>query len=138
MGELLDNVNWLAVIVGAGIAFALGAFWFSPKMFGKGWAAGIGAQAEGAIAAAMIVQAIGTFLFSWVVGVTAASNHLLTIILITLAFALLQAGTGLFSRHSGKAVLTESGYIVTMAVIMILVHAILYWMTSLTAAFRLT
>ena len=34
MTELTANVNWLAVIIGAVIAFVLGMAWFSPRMFG--------------------------------------------------------------------------------------------------------
>ena len=127
MQELTLNVNWLAVVVGFVLAFGLGFLWYSPKMFGKTWSEGVGAKADetSGIALAMILQALGTFGFAWIVGITAASNHLLTIILITLAFAFLQAGTGKFSQHGGGAILAESGYTIAMAVIMILVHAVI-------------
>jgi hypothetical protein len=35
----MENLNWLAVGAGTIGAFLLGMIWFSPLMFGKGWAA---------------------------------------------------------------------------------------------------
>lgn len=35
MNAIFDNVNWLAVILGTVIAFVLGMFRFSSKMFGQ-------------------------------------------------------------------------------------------------------
>lgn len=127
MQELTTNVNWLAVVIGFVLAFGLGFLWYSPIMFGKAWAAGVGAKAEDKsnVPLAMVPQALGTFGFAWIVGITAAHDYLLTIILITVAFALLQAGTGKFSQHGRGAILAESGYTVAMAVIMILVHAVI-------------
>lgn len=39
MNELLQfsDMNWLAVIVAACAAFAIGAIWYSPKMFARPW-----------------------------------------------------------------------------------------------------
>jgi len=34
-----SSVNWIAVFVAAGSAFALGAVWYSPLLFGKRWQA---------------------------------------------------------------------------------------------------
>ena len=44
MTELTANVNWLAVIVGFVLAFALGWLWYSPKLFGTKWAEGVGVK----------------------------------------------------------------------------------------------
>ena len=38
----LGSLNWLAVIVGAVVYFAIGAVWFTPQVFGKPWMAAIG------------------------------------------------------------------------------------------------
>ena len=40
--EILGQLNWLAVIVGAVIYFALGAVWFTPAVFGRPWQRAIG------------------------------------------------------------------------------------------------
>ena len=44
MSEITYNVNWLAVVVGFGLSFALGWLWYSPKLFGAKWAEGVGAK----------------------------------------------------------------------------------------------
>lgn len=38
----LSMINWLAVIVGGVIYFALGALWYSPVLFAKPWQLSIG------------------------------------------------------------------------------------------------
>ena len=38
----LSQVNWLAVIVGALVYFALGALWYSPMLFARPWQRSIG------------------------------------------------------------------------------------------------
>jgi hypothetical protein len=63
-------------------SYVLGWLWYSPKLFGEKWAKGIGVELGNATQmpmAAMIWQAGGTFLLSWVVGVTAANEALLTL-----------------------------------------------------------
>jgi hypothetical protein len=42
----LDELNWLAVIVGALIYFALGALWYSSLLFGRAWQRSIGWDPE--------------------------------------------------------------------------------------------
>ena len=74
---------------------------------------------------AMVSQAIGLFLFAWVVGVTAAANALFTFILIVVAVAVLMASGGMFAKKSTYAIRTEVGYFVAAAVVMFLAQAIL-------------
>lgn len=40
--ESFSDVNWLAVIVGAVVYFALGGFWYSPVGFGTAWMRSVG------------------------------------------------------------------------------------------------
>lgn len=40
--DVLGQLNWLAVIVGAVIYFALGALWYSPMLFARPWQRSIG------------------------------------------------------------------------------------------------
>ena len=35
--DLLGQLNWLAVIVGAALYFALGELWYAPPVFGRAW-----------------------------------------------------------------------------------------------------
>lgn len=128
MAEITENVNWLAVVVGAVLSFLLGWLWYSPKLFGVKWAEGVGVKTTDGASMPMqplIVQAIGTFLLSWLVGVTAKNNALLTIILAAAAFMMLVDASGHFTRKSTYARLTEMGFIAAMVVVMIIVQGIL-------------
>lgn len=40
--DMLGQLDWLAVIVGAAIYFAIGAVWFTPMLFGRPWQRSIG------------------------------------------------------------------------------------------------
>ncbi|MFZ0627001.1 MAG: DUF1761 domain-containing protein [Acidimicrobiia bacterium] len=44
--DSLGDLNWLAVVVGALIYFALGALWYSPVLWGKLWQRAIGWDPE--------------------------------------------------------------------------------------------
>lgn len=44
--DVLGEVNWLAVIVGGIIYFALGALWYSPMLFARPWQRSIGWDPE--------------------------------------------------------------------------------------------
>mgnify|MGYP003349415866 FL=1 len=128
MPELTDNVNWLAVIIGFVLAFALGWLWYSPKLFGRKWAEGVGLDPKGPETmpvAAMAIQAAGTFLLAWLVGITAAHEALFTIILIALTIMMLLAAGGFFTKKSGYAIATEAGFVAAMVVVMIAVQAAL-------------
>ena len=127
MDEIVLNVNWVAVIVGAIVSFLLGWLWYSPKLFGVKWAEGVGVSLDNGSAmpvGAMATQAIGMFLYAWVVGVTAKNEALLTIILIMLALVFLTAAGGKFSQKSTYAIVTESGFVVVMTIVMIIVQGI--------------
>jgi hypothetical protein len=40
--DAIGQLNWLAVILGSVIYFALGAVWFTPLLFGRQWQSSIG------------------------------------------------------------------------------------------------
>ena len=44
--DVLGQLNWLAVFVGAVIYFVLGALWYSPMLFGRPWQRSIGWDPE--------------------------------------------------------------------------------------------
>ena len=125
MNELTENVSWPGVVSGGVASFLLGWLWYSPKLFAVKWMEGVGIKADGKMAAApMVVQLFGTFLLSWTVGITAAHNALLTIVLIVAAIVSLVVANGLFVKKSSYAIMTEAGFIVVMAVVMIAAQAI--------------
>ena len=123
MEELTNNVNWLAVVVGFAVSFVLGWLWYSPRLFGKKWAEGVGidmSQTAKMPAGAMIAQALGTFMLAWIVGVTATNDALLTIVLFVLTYIVLQIAGGLFTKKSTGAIAIDAGFILAMAVVMII------------------
>ena len=128
MNEIVLNINWLAVIVGAVIAYLLGWLWYSPKVFGIKWMEGVGISYDDSSTvpiAPMVVQAIATFLLAWVVGVTATHNALTTTILIVVTYLFLLTAAGLFVQKSCFAIGVEVTYVIVMVVIMITCHVFL-------------
>lgn len=124
--ELFIDVNWAAVVIGAIAAFALGALWYSPKMFGAKWSEGVGLSPGnmGSTMPAMIAQGVGTFLLAWVIGITETTDALAFAILIALTMATLIKANGLWTNKSKYAIIVESGFILAMVVVMILAHVI--------------
>ena len=128
MNELTEGVNWLAVIIGTVLSFILGWAWYSPLLFVKKWIEGINVKPNPDAkmpASAMIVQLLGTFMLSWLVGITAAHNALATILLIFATIIALIIANGIFVSKSNYAIATEAGFVAAMAVVMIGVQAIL-------------
>ena len=127
MEPLIVNVNWIAVVVGAVVAYALGALWYSDKMFGKQWREGSGTPvvANRPIAPSMLAQAVATFLLAWVIGVTETTNSLALAILVALTASILIKANGLFAGKTTFAIFVESSYVLVMAAVMIAAHAVL-------------
>lgn len=128
MAEITMGVSWLAVIVGAVGAFVLGWLWYSPMLFGKKWAADHGIEmgtANDMPMAAMASQAIGLFLMSWFVGVTAVESKLLTFVLAVVAIGILNASGTLFAKKSGAIARIDFGYLIAAAVVMFIAQAVL-------------
>ncbi|WP_257099003.1 DUF1761 domain-containing protein [Pseudovibrio flavus] len=127
MNEIISNVNWVAVIVGAIASFMLGWLWYSPVAFGKVWASGTGVdldRPEKMPALAMVSQFLGLFLMSWFVGVTAMNNALMTVVLATVAFAVLGFSGGKFGQKSTAAALIDFGYWIAALVVMLIVQGL--------------
>lgn len=122
MDSLTANVEWLPTILGAVIAFLVGWLWYSPKLFVVAWLEGVRLPADAGDdmpAAAMIVQAAGTLLLSWVLAVCFVNGALLFAGLIVLTLAAIIASNGLYVQKSHTAIAIEIGYIAVMSVIMV-------------------
>jgi Protein of unknown function (DUF1761) len=127
MGEIINGVSWLAVVIGAVLSFLLGWLWYSPKLFGTKWAEGSGVKmntANNMPVAAMASQGLGLLLMSWFVGVTANSNALYTVILATLAFTVLQFSGNSFSGKSNYARSVDAGYWIAALIVMMVCEGI--------------
>ena len=127
MQELTMGVSWTGVIVGAIAAFFVGWLWYSPVLFGKKWAEGLGLSlgtASDMPFAAMGAQFLGLFLMSWFVGVTAVNNALLTVILATLAFTVLAYSGGMFAKQNTYVRNVNGGYWIAALVVMIICQGV--------------
>jgi len=124
----LDNINWIAVLVGTVVSFLVGWAWYSPLLFGKKWAEGSGvvlASADKMPVFAMTAQLLALLVLAIVIGITAASNALFTAILSILAIALFIASTGSFVHKSTYAIIVDFFYIILAGVVMIAVQGLL-------------
>lgn len=127
MQEIMTDVNWLAVIVGAVVAFLVGWLWYSPMLFGKGWAAGNNVELGSASSmpvGAMVSQAIGLFLISWFVGVTAVGSNLMTFILAVIAFGVFAVSGAMFIKKPMNVIMVDFGYLIVAAIVMFAAQAI--------------
>lgn len=44
---LFEDIGWFAVLAGTVISYLIGWFWYSPLMYGKKWAEGLGVDMSG-------------------------------------------------------------------------------------------
>ncbi|WP_210545249.1 DUF1761 domain-containing protein [Rhodoferax sp. PAMC 29310] len=127
MNELTQGVSWVGVIAGFVLSFLMGWLWYSPKLFGVPWAAGVGVELQGAgqmPAVAMVTQALGTLLLSWVVGIAAAQGHFLTVVLVFAMLVLHIFSNGKYAEKSNAAVTIEAAYIAAIGVVMMACHGL--------------
>ena len=127
MEALIQDVNWVAVVVGAVLAFLAGWLWYSDSLFGEKWRAGIGITVDdnSPMAHAMLAQGVGTFLLAWVIGITETTGAIEFAVLIALTIAVLMKAGGFFAQHSKYAIMVNSIYVLVMVAIMIATHAVL-------------
>ena len=124
----LFDVSWLAIAVCGILGFVLGSIWYSPILFVKRWAEGIGANMDEPGTPpidAMITQFIGMVLLAWVVALFADTQQYLAIALILGAFLTLQYANNTFVGKSMYAKMTEAGYIAASTILMIIVQLVL-------------
>jgi Protein of unknown function (DUF1761) len=124
----LADMNWLAVIVGTVVAFVAGWLWYSPKLFGKGWAEGSKVElgsAQSMPLVAMVAQLVALFFLALVIGITAVHNQLFTAIFAIVALAAFSISGGAFTHKSNYALMVDGGYAVVAGILMIVVQGIL-------------
>lgn len=124
----MENLNWIAIILGTVVSFLAGWLWYSPKMFGKGWAEGSRVElgsADSMPVFAMVAQVVALFLLALVIGITATTDSLFTAIFAILAAAAFVLSAGAFVRKTGYALTVDGFYIVISGIIMIAAQGIL-------------
>ncbi|WP_421858311.1 DUF1761 domain-containing protein [Oricola sp.] len=127
MQEVAANVSWLATVIGAGVAFVTGWFWFSPNLFGKAWSGGHDVSKDGnpMRAAAKASQVAGLLLVSWFTGIMVAHDQLFAFVLAVAGYSVLKGSSSLFANKSGTVIAIDFSYWVLAAVIMVLAHTLL-------------
>jgi len=127
MESLITDINWLAVVVGAVVAYILGAVWYSDKFFAQKWKAGIGtpAVADTPMMYGMVSQAFGTFFLAWVIGVTQRTDSVALAVLVALTIATLIKANGFFAGKTKYAISVEVGFVLVMVLVMLLAHKVL-------------
>ncbi len=126
--EIFSNVNWLAVFVGTIISFLVGWAWFSPMLFGKGWAEGSRVDldaVEQMPVFAMVSQLVALFLLALIIGLTALSEDIVTAVLAILAVAVFSASNGAFMQKSKYATAIDFFYIIAVGAAMIACQGLL-------------
>jgi hypothetical protein len=129
MEQIFLDTNWLAVILSAIAAFAVGAFWYSEKLFGKRWRNGIGTPAvstKSYMFYGMISQFISTLFLSFIVSATILMNSMWSTIIITIMLAGFIKAHGFYAGKTKTAISIEVLYILVMVVVMCLVQNIWY------------
>lgn len=123
-----SNVNWLAVIVGAVLAFVAGWLWYSPILFGAKWAESSRVEmgsADEMPKMAMLLQALALLLISTFIGMTAAAGALTAAIVAILGIAAFNMSAGAFIKKNNYALLVDGGYAILIGIVMIVVQGIL-------------
>ncbi|MEX0956594.1 MAG: DUF1761 domain-containing protein [Rhizobiaceae bacterium] len=125
MDEITANVSWTAIIVGFIAAYAVGFLWYG-VIFQKAWASGNGLpeRPESFPVMATVIQLVATFLYSWVFGITAAREMLLTIVLIVLTLAGFVASGALYRLRPPGVAMIDAGYIIAMGIVLFICQAI--------------
>ena len=124
--QLFVNVNWPGVVVGAVLAFLAGWMWYSPLLFGKGWAADMGLElgtASDMPVGAMVVQGFGLLLLSLLADRLAALPSVFALAIV--AVIVFNFSNFMFSKRGIAADLTDSGYMAVIGLTLGLVHALL-------------
>ena len=125
MSQLLINISWLAITVSAVAGFLLGALWYSPVLFLKGWANGSNINLDDTPknwVSVMLTQFIGTFLLAWLINLASNNGVQVYACLAILATATLILTGGGYNQKSLYAKMVEFGYIIVMSALMMLVQ----------------
>lgn len=127
MEELL-TIEWVPTLVAFVLAFVLGWLWYSPYMFLKPWAKGAGLDLNGpkdGMMKAMVPQALGTLLMSIIAGMAAADGHVGHVAIVAVTAAFFVMASNFYKSKACNPPRIEAGYILTMAILMMVVHTLL-------------
>lgn len=128
METITTGISWWAVGVSTVLSFMLGGLWYSPLLFGKKWAEGVGVETgpdNPQPVPALVMQLLGTFLLAWVIALADVLGAYSAAVLIVLAASTLLIAANLFSEHSLASSLIQGLFVIVMAVIMVVCNLVL-------------
>ena len=121
---MTTQVNWLAAVVGVIAAFVAGSLWYSPWVFGRRWADGLGFSLDGKPPLEpMLAQIAGPGLLSLFIAVAGGSP--MAVLLGLAAFLVLAYSGESFARHPLDVRLINASYLLLAALIMLLTQALI-------------
>ncbi|MGH8166597.1 MAG: DUF1761 domain-containing protein [Woeseiaceae bacterium] len=128
LGTAIAGLNWLAVVLAAATAFAIGALWYSKKAFGNAWMLEVGLTDEtvargnlflifGGTFALQLVAATALAFFlgsgsDWLIGLQA--GLLVAVCWIATAYGI----TYFFEQRSLRLYLINAGYYLVLFAVM--------------------
>jgi len=126
MEELLQNIEWVPVLVSTALAFGLGWLWYSPVLFLKGWLAGIGEPVWRApMWMPMMAQAGSLLLLAILTNFAVSAGQVGLAVLIGFTIAGFLKASGFYSGKTMWAVSVEVGYIMAVIAVMVGVNMLL-------------
>ena len=123
---LLDSINYLAILVAAIAAFAVGALWYG-ALFSSAWIKAVGKPREqlGQPAPAMIVSFVGYFLLAFMtavvqfwVGVVSPGQGIAVAIMLWLGFSITSFAPGImYTGASRKLLWIDGGHLLAAFIV---------------------
>ena len=123
-----EALNTTAVIVGAIVAFIVGAIVYHPKVLGTIWAKGSGVDLEGGGSPpilAFALQAVALVCLALVIGITATISYLGTALLAIGAAICFVMSQGAFQKKTTGAMLVDGLYVFLAGAVMIVAQGAL-------------
>lgn len=121
------DIAWIPALIGAAIAFALGAVWYNEKVFGKIF---MQAQAHRSMEElqaqapkALMVQGVYTLVLAFFVAALYDALFIFGVVGIALVLLLNEFANSMFNGHPFKVALVNMAYSVVMVVVIALAVA---------------
>lgn len=133
MEKIFADIHWIAVLLSTLAVFMVGWAWYSEKVFGKWWRAGIGAPAVSKEVFAgvhmvygMLAQFFATALLAVIVSIMIISNLLWVLLLVALMLAGFVKANGFYAGKTKTAISIEVSYMLAMVILLYFIQTIFY------------
>ena len=125
--EVILNVDWVAIAVGAFAAFVVGWGWYSDMAWGKVWRKGVGIDTphKKDMLPAMVTQLVSTVLLSWTVWLAMYMAGVWMAVLVGLTIMGIVKANGLFAGKAKAAILVEVSFLAVSVAVMVVVNSVM-------------